>query len=175
MRSRSRGRRSRSNGTAAVNPDGRVTYTPAPAITGSDSFSYTVSDGRGGSATGHGQRHRAQPTAPLAGADSATTDAGTPVTHRRARQRQRPRRPRADCCHGGAAAGGSALANPDGTITYTPAMGFLGTDSFTYTISDGHGGAAGASVAVEVRATATSEPFSDGTYFTDGTGWTPVA
>ncbi|MCI0632554.1 MAG: Ig-like domain-containing protein, partial [Actinobacteria bacterium] len=32
---------------------------------------------------------------------------------------------------------GTAGANADGTITYTPDPGFLGTDSFTYTASDG--------------------------------------
>ena len=29
-----------------------------------------------------------------------------------------------------------------GTITYTPASGFVGADQFTYTISDGYGGTA---------------------------------
>jgi len=29
------------------------------------------------------------------------------------------------------------VVNPDGTVTYTPAPGFAGIDSFTYTVSDG--------------------------------------
>ncbi|WP_415280979.1 spherulation-specific family 4 protein [Candidatus Nitrososphaera sp. FF02] len=33
------------NGSAASNGDGTITYTPDPAFTGSDTFSYTVSDG----------------------------------------------------------------------------------------------------------------------------------
>ena len=33
-------------------------------------------------------------------------------------------------------ANGKAVANPDGTITYTPATGFVGTDSLIYTICD---------------------------------------
>ncbi len=32
---------------------------------------------------------------------------------------------------------GTAISNPDGTVTYTPEPEFVGTDSFTYTISDG--------------------------------------
>src|SRR5207237_7950210 len=41
---------------------------------------------------------------------------------------------------------GSAVARADGTITYTPAANYNGADSFTYTIADGHGGTATATV-----------------------------
>ena len=40
------------NGTAAVNPDGTVSYTPAANFNGADTFTYTLSDGQGGTATG---------------------------------------------------------------------------------------------------------------------------
>ncbi len=39
-------------GTAAIGPDGRITYTPEPGYEGGDAFDYVVSDGRGGSDTG---------------------------------------------------------------------------------------------------------------------------
>lgn len=39
----------------------------------------------------------------------------------------------------GAPAHGTAVANADGTVTYTPAPGFLGTDSFVYRVADPHG------------------------------------
>lgn len=35
--------------------------------------------------------------------------------------------------------GGTVVNNHDGTVTYTPKLGFLGTDSFTYTIADTQG------------------------------------
>ena len=38
-------------GTAAVNANGTVTYTPDAGLSGADSFTYTASDGRGGSDT----------------------------------------------------------------------------------------------------------------------------
>lgn len=38
-----------------------------------------------------------------------------------------------------------------GTITYTPATGFVGADLFTYTVSDGYGGTATSTVNVMVR------------------------
>src|SRR5207249_2949827 len=40
----------------------------------------------------------------------------------------------------GTAAHGTTAINPDKTITYMPAANYNGSDTFTYTISDGHGG-----------------------------------
>lgn len=37
------------NGTLVLGPDGRFTYTPDSTFTGNDSFTYTISDGDGGS------------------------------------------------------------------------------------------------------------------------------
>ena len=45
---------------------------------------------------------------------------------------------------------GSAVIQTDGTVRYTPASGFEGRDSFTYTVGDGRGGAATADVSVNV-------------------------
>ena len=42
------------------------------------------------------------------------------------------------------------MQNPNGTVTYAPDAGFSGTDAFTYTVSDGNGGTATASVSVTV-------------------------
>ena len=39
------------HGTASIQPSGRVRYTPASGYEGSDSFTYTASDGRGGTAS----------------------------------------------------------------------------------------------------------------------------
>ena len=39
------------HGTAVLNTDGTITYTPASGYTGADGFSYTVSDGHGGTAS----------------------------------------------------------------------------------------------------------------------------
>lgn len=45
---------------------------------------------------------------------------------------------------------GEVALNDDGTVTYTPAAGFDGTDSFTYTIDDDHGGQATGTVTATV-------------------------
>lgn len=47
-----------------------------------------------------------------------------------------------------------------GTVTYTPAADFNGTDTFTYSVSDGHGGSASAVVTVTV-APANDPPAAD--------------
>ena len=41
--------------------------------------------------------------------------------------------------------------NPDGTVTFSPSAGYSGSDSFSYTVSDGQGGTATASVTVQVQ------------------------
>ncbi|HTU23746.1 MAG TPA: cellulose binding domain-containing protein, partial [Pirellulales bacterium] len=45
---------------------------------------------------------------------------------------------------------GKAVLNPSGTINYTPNTGYTGADSFSYTVSDGHGGTASALVSITV-------------------------
>ena len=48
--------------------------------------------------------------------------------------------------------GGSTVIEADNTVTFIPAAGFLGDDTFTYTISDGNNGFATATVTVTVNA-----------------------
>ena len=48
--------------------------------------------------------------------------------------------------------GGTVSVNPDGSFDYTPAAGFAGIDTFTYTISDGNGEFDTATVTVTVEA-----------------------
>jgi hypothetical protein len=46
--------------------------------------------------------------------------------------------------------GGTAVVNTAGTVTYTPPVGFVGQDSFSYKIADGNGGIGKAAVTVTV-------------------------
>ena len=48
-------------------------------------------------------------------------------------------------------ANGTAVVNPDNTVTYTPALDFVGQDSFTYTIEDESGATDTATVTVTVE------------------------
>jgi hypothetical protein len=51
---------------------------------------------------------------------------------------------------------GHGSVTENSTLTYTPAATFLGADSFTYTVSDGHGGTATGTVTVTVIAPVTA-------------------
>ena len=55
------GSASASNGTVVVNSDGTITYTPNPDFSGSDSITYTVSDGQGGATTATVDVHPSPP------------------------------------------------------------------------------------------------------------------
>jgi hypothetical protein len=47
---------------------------------------------------------------------------------------------------------GTVVLNADGSFSYTPGVGIeADTDSFTYTVSDGHGGSATASVTIDIK------------------------
>jgi hypothetical protein len=47
--------------------------------------------------------------------------------------------------------GTASITNNGSVINYRPRSGFAGIDSFTYTVSDGHGGTSTATVSVEVK------------------------
>jgi len=62
-----------------------------------------------------------------------------------------------------------AAAIVDGRAVYEPAYGFVGRDRFAYTVANDLGLEDEAVVTVDVAGD--GEPFADGTFFTDGTGW----
>ena len=65
-------------------------------------------------------------------------------------------------------ANGKVTMNPDGTFTYTPNAGFIGEDSFSYTVIDGNGGYDQATVHITVPC------FAAGTLIVTAEGPKPV-
>jgi putative nucleotidyltransferase with HDIG domain len=63
-------------------------------------------------------------------------------------------------------ANGSVTANGGGSFTYTPAAHFAGTDSFTYTVSDGNGGTSTALVTITVTPVPDPPATADDAYLT---------
>ena len=88
--------------------------------------------------------------APQAVADTASTTNGVPVPIDVRANDSDPDDARTDLTVtlGTPPAHGHAVVESDGTITYTPVLGWTGADSFGYAVSDGNGGSASATVTV---------------------------
>jgi len=140
------------HGTVVMNADGTVTYKPATNYFGPDSFGYTISDGRGGTNSATVSVtvvHINQP--PTATNDTATTARSTKATIKVLANDSDPDRDALKVTSVGRfTKGGSATINTDQTVRYRPKTGFVGTETFVYMISDGHGHTASATVTVTV-------------------------
>ncbi|WP_312437040.1 tandem-95 repeat protein, partial [Janthinobacterium sp.] len=155
------------HGTVTVNPDGTYVYTPAANYNGADSFTYTVSDGKGGSNTytvnivieavndapvGSGTTITTSEDTVKTGTLPVATDVdGDTLTYGKG----------SDPAHG------TVTVNPDGSYVYTPAANYNGADSFTYTVSDGKGGSSTYTVAITITAVNDAPTASNGTASVD--------
>ncbi|RYF26361.1 MAG: tandem-95 repeat protein [Flavobacteriales bacterium] len=140
------------NGTVTLT-GGVVRFTPAVNFNGITSFTYTISDGNGGTATGTvNVTVTAVNDAPTVTNDVLTVneDAAATVVNVLTNDSSSP--------DVGETLTVTAVTQPaNGTVTltggvvrFTPAVNFKGTTSFTYTISDGNGGTATGTVNVTV-------------------------
>ena len=129
-----------------------LTYTPDPGFNGVDTFTYAVSDGNGGTATAMVTVTVAPVNdPPIAKDDSTNTDEGIPVTIPVLANDSDPDGDALVIESVTKPTNGATV--PSGTsIVYTPSPSFDGTDTFTYTVSDGNGGTAMATVSVTVVA-----------------------
>ncbi|MFV0360712.1 Ig-like domain-containing protein [Tropicimonas sp.] len=140
------------NGTPDDLTDDTIVYTPEEGFVGRDAFSYLVrnADGELDQARVTVRVNEHVNSAPVAADDSAGTAFGEAVS--------------IDVLANDSDADGDALsidsvtqgasgsvAIAGGQVVYTPNAGFSGTDSFSYTISDGRGGTSTATVAVTVE------------------------
>jgi len=141
-----------------------VVYTPSPTgAAGTDTFNYTINDGRGGTATATVTVTVGLPPnrPPVAVADTATTPSGQPVTINVIANDSDP--------DGDPLTVQSVTAPQLGTaqisnneVIYTPTVaGIVGTDTFNYTINDGRGGTATASVTVTITAPPNRPPVAN--------------
>jgi large repetitive protein len=138
---------------SVVNNANSVTYSPAANFNGTDSFSYTINDGHGGTATAHvSVTINAVNDDPSATNDSATTDEDTSVNiNVLANDSDVDGDPLTVLSVTQGAHG--TVTNNGSDVSYSPAANYNGSDSFSYTVSDGHGGTATANVSVTIHAT----------------------
>lgn len=140
-------------GGTAVIEDGGIRFTPAADFNGTASFTYEVSDGRGGKSEAQAS-FTVKPVndAPVSGPQSVETDEDTPLTGTI---------PASDIDGdaltfsvkegAGPARGTLQLDAATGAWTYSPNADANGTDSFTVLVSDGKGGTSESTVTVNVR------------------------
>ena len=129
-----------------------VVFTPTAGYSGAASFNYTISDGQGGTSTTTVAVN--VNGAPVAVADTVTGTANTPLTIASATLLSNDTDPNGDpltissvldATHG-------TVALVDGSVVFTPTKDYVGDASFSYTISDGHGGTASGSVSLTIAA-----------------------
>jgi len=152
-------------GTVVFQPDGSYTYTPAPGFVGEDTFPYTISDSFGKTDDAIVSIEVRDTTAPDDPNDPTTINNAPPIATDDAfdATTDQPLTSAvmsndgdpdgdaitiADPATGDPATGpqtittdqgGTVTINPDGTFEYTPPAGFVGEDSFDYTIVDPSG------------------------------------
>ncbi|KEA50941.1 hypothetical protein DT73_20550, partial [Mangrovibacter sp. MFB070] len=138
------------HGTVTINPDGTLTYRPAPNFNGTDTLTWMVSDGKGGFASGS-MAMVVTPVndLPQTQPDNASTQQNTPVTVNVLANDQDPDGDRVTLA-GATAGNGTVSLNANGSLTYTPNAGFSGTDTVTYQVNDGNGGLATGVLTVRV-------------------------
>jgi hypothetical protein len=139
-------------------------YIPFPNFVGTDSFTYVVSDGRGGTSQATVSLTVTQGNdRPIARNDTAVTPQGVPVAIAVLANDTDAENDPISLVSVTQPANGSAVINANGTITYTPNASFVGTNTFTYTITDGIAGNASATVTVTVQSNLTITSISPST------------
>jgi RHS repeat-associated protein len=129
-----------SHGTLAYNPSGgTITYTPAEDYAGSDSFSYTIRDTADSQDTATvSLTVTAVNDPPEAFDDARNTDQDTAIQIAVLDNDEDTENSTLSVSAVGSAGHGNVSHNGT-TVTYTPAPGFSGPDSFSYTVMDGAG------------------------------------
>jgi hypothetical protein len=139
------------NGSVLITPDNSITYLPTAGFSGADGYSYTVSDGKGASATATAM---ITVTAPPNQPPVAINDKGATAANKSVTIAVLANDTDGDGDLLGVAAitqgsKGTVKINANGTLTYTASGSFKTGDAFTYTISDGRGGTAVATVSIQ--------------------------
>ncbi|MCA1930478.1 Ig-like domain-containing protein, partial [Rheinheimera sp.] len=138
-------------GTVTILADQQLSYTPEVDFAGVDTVVYSVTDGKGGTASAELVVDVFSNNAPIAVDDVAATndktvvliavlandrdEDGNTLTVSEARAEQ-----------------GSVMIEADQRLRYTPKVGFAGVDTISYKVTDGEGGEASAKVRVTVTA-----------------------
>ncbi|WP_185714237.1 Ig-like domain-containing protein [Rheinheimera mesophila] len=138
-------------GTVTILADQQLSYTPNPDFVGTDTVIYSITDGKGGTASSELVVDVFSNTAPVAVNDSASTDDRTTIL---IAVLSNDTDAEGDVLRVTAASAveGTVSIEADQRLRYTPKAGFAGVDSISYTVTDSSGDSATGSVSVTVRA-----------------------
>ena len=147
------------NGTVVEVSDGVFEYVPNVGFSGTDSFTYTITDVDGSTATATVNVTVNDTGDPLAVNDTTTTIEDTPVTTGNVLTNDTVIDDATITAFDAISAnGGTVVNNGDGTFTYTPPVGFVGDDTFTYTLCDDDTPASCSTATVTVTVTDEGDP-----------------
>lgn len=160
-----------SHGTAVVQFNGSIVYTPAPGYTGDDYFVYNIKDDWNQVSNNALVAITVKPpnTAPVAGNDSYIATKNTVLNVAAPGLFSNDSDDVAftlDIYDATSVHGGTVVVNADGSFSYTPATGYVGIDTFTYRIKDTPGLTATATVTIDVRDPNNPVANDDGIYVT---------
>ncbi|WP_243049675.1 fibronectin type III domain-containing protein [Dyella sp. RRB7] len=145
-----------------------VTYTPSSSFYGgTDSFTYTATNPGGTSAPATVTITVVPSAVPVAAAHTVATTTGTPVLIDAQVGATGPQ-PFVGISVASQPAHGSASASGE-QITYTPASGFVGTDTFTYVVDNNFGHSQAATITVTVTAAGSAAGHTKTVVTTPGT------
>jgi hypothetical protein len=168
-------------GTVVILENGTLRYSPANDFEGEDSFTYTVSDGELTDTATVNINVTSDPNqSPVAQDDFGTTSQDTDLVLAVLDNDNDPDEDDTltlSSVETATVEGGTAEIQDDGiTVLYRPPSGFVGTDSFTYTVADAAGATADATVTIRVNDPSTEAPSikqtGDNLFVLEGTGAT---
>ena len=143
---------SAAHGTVTINGDNTLTFIPYADYNGTDTVVFTISDGNGGNAGGnYSVVVNAVNDAPVAG--TLPPEAGSEdVVLANIDVLSAAFDVDGDSLSvtGAVAGNGTVIINIDNKLTYTPDLNYNGTDTISYTITDGNGGVVSSTVDVVV-------------------------
>jgi hypothetical protein len=126
-------------GTATVDDDGTITYTPDAGFSGADSYRYEVRDDQDPATVCDAATVRVSVQNVFSGEGRASTPYNTPVTLALAdivTTTGKPLDPARTTLARAAGDGGVVIDAASGDVTYTPAPGFSGEDTFAVQVCD---------------------------------------
>jgi beta-glucanase (GH16 family) len=138
------------NGTLEFNADGSFSYVPASGFSGEDGFTYSATEDDSDTANAVVSFTVAVNPAPAPQNDSFTVDSGGSLSGDISSNDDTAGLGALSYALGTAPTHGTFDLSPNGSFSYTPEGGYVGEDSFSYTVTENDGDTGSAMVSITV-------------------------